>query len=141
MWFLKWFRSKKQVIVPESVVNIEPEQKAPPPLTLSDRLMRIDVDTLLQDPVLKRAVFISHSVDISYLLDALYVGYKLSSTRCAISLHDYFGVTRIPPKVCVERICAKIQYTEPSGTAKEDVLNLLEALEDVASMIKQGYLS
>lgn len=136
MRFLKWLWTKKQVIKPEETppVQVQEEEKTPVPLTLSQRLMRIDVDSALQDPVFKRMVFISHSLDIGYMLDALYVGYKLSSTRCAISLYDFFNVTRLPPQVCIERICAKIEYTEPKGAVKEDLVNLLEALETVVSL-------
>lgn len=141
MRFLKWLWAKKQVIQPEIPVQEVQEVKTPTELTISERLMQIDVDAVLRDPVLKRVVFITHSLDINYMLDALYVGYKLSTTRCAISLHDFFNVTRLPPKVCIERVCAKIDYTEPKGAVKEDLVNLLEALETMATLGKGAGLN
>lgn len=133
MWFKNWFMGKKAIVrtpTQEPEVDAAAQSQEINELTRLTLILRdADVDSIVADPALKRMMFTSYSTDVTYLIEALYSSARLPSITCAVSLHDYFHRTKLPPSVCLERILSQISVKEIRANAKHDLVNLLEALE------------
>ena len=135
MWYTRLFKPIKKIGVEETVVT---ELIA---VSLCDRmralLNTVDVDKLVEDPVLRRFFLTVHWSNISFLFDAVLYRKRESPGLAAVNIYSYFKAAGTPASICLLRLCATIESTSNiPHTVTKDVEQLIEQLQEASRIGK-----
>ena len=138
MWFKRLFNPIGKIgqdLSTESIIVLQ--TKEPVDTTLAQRLQsfidKVDVDALVESPVLRRFLLTLYWGDITQLFDAIVHKKKDTQGLTGVNIYSYFKPAGTPASVCLKRLCGALKEAPiVPYTTSMDVEQLICQLEEAS---------
>lgn len=135
MWYKRLFKPANKIgqcVPPKSI-----ESLATIDATLAKRLQsfidKVDVDALVESPVLRRFLLTLYWSDITQLFDAIVYKKKDTLGLTGVNIYSYFKPAGTPASVCLKRLCDALNENPVIPyTISMDIEQLICQLQDAS---------
>lgn len=135
MWYKRLFKPSKKV----GEVGVEKDVVVPMAvIKLQAFVERVDVDRLVENPVLRRFLLTVHWSDIGQLFDAILRQRKETPVLTGVNIYTYFKTAGTPASICLKRLVDTLTQTPTSSySVNRDIEQLILQLEEASAIESQ----
>lgn len=140
MWFKRLFNPIEKIGVNTlQDPTVDTQSKESSSVILGQKLQsfidKVDVDILMENPVLRRFLLAVHWGDITQLFDAIVQQRKDFSGLTGVNIYSYFKPAGTPASVCLKRLVYTLkQNPSVPHTATIDIEQLIAQLQEASEI-------